>query len=93
MKKENLDFKMFLNENVNEVKNLLVNILDVSDSSGEEIVSFEDDEFGGFIGCDSEGYSVEIGCNLYEDDVEDDDVSVEMRLIEGKRVYFVLYDF
>jgi hypothetical protein len=30
---------------------------------------------------------------LYEDDVEDDDVSVEMRLIEGKRVYFVLYDF
>jgi hypothetical protein len=93
MKKENLDFKMFLNENVNEVKNLLVNILDDSDISVEEIVSFEDDEFGGFIGCDSEGYSVEIGCNLYEDDVEDDDVSVEMRLIEGKRVYFVLYDF
>ena len=86
-------FESFLNENVNEVKNLLVNILDDSDISVEEIVSFEDDEFGGFIGCDSEGYSVEIGCNLYEDDVEDDDVSVEMRLIEGKRVYFVLYDF
>jgi len=93
MKKGNLDFKKFLDENVDEIKDVLVNVLDDDDISVEEIVSFEDDEFGGFIGCDSEGYSVEIGCNLYEDDVEDDDVSVEMRLIEGKRVYFVLYDF
>ena len=93
MKKGNLDFKMFLNENVNEVKNLLVNILDDSDISVEEIVSFEDDEFGGFIGCDKKGEGVVFGCNLYEYEVDDDDVSVGMEVIEGKKVYFVCYDF
>ena len=51
MKKVN-EFKEFLNENVNEIKDLLVNKFDCDEDDVDEIVKFEDDEFGGFIGCD-----------------------------------------
>ena len=81
MKKVN-EFKKFLDENVDEIKDLLVDVFECDEDDVDEVVSFEDDEFGGFI-----------GCNLYEYEVDDDDVSVGMEVIEGKKVYFVCYDF
>ena len=92
MKKVN-EFKEFLNENVNEIKDLLVNKFDCDEDDVDEIVKFEDDEFGGYIGCDEKGNGVVFGCNLYNYKVKDEDVSVEMKVIEGKKVYFVCYDF
>jgi hypothetical protein len=92
MKKVN-EFKKFLDENVDEIKDLLVDVFECDEDDVNEVVSFEDDEFGGFIGCDEKGEGVVFGCNLYEYEVDDEDVSVGMEVIEGKEVYFVCYDF
>lgn len=87
------NFKKFLDENVDEIKNVLVNSFDYDEDDVSEIVSFEDDGFGGFIGCDEDGFSVVGGCNLYKNKVDDEDVSVEVKVINGVKVYFVCYDF
>ena len=92
MKKVN-EFKKFLDENVDEIKDLLVDVFECDEDDVEKVVSFEDDEFGGFIGCDEEGEGVVFGCNLYNYEVDDEDVSVGMEVIEGRKVYFVCYDF
>ena len=93
MKKGKESFKKFLNENVDELKDLLVDVFECDEDDVNEIVKFEDDGFGGFIGCDEEGEGVCFGCNLYEYEVEDEDVSVGMDVVDGKEVYFVCYDF
>ena len=92
MKKVN-EFKKFLDENVDEIKDLLVDVFECDEDDVEKVVSFEDDEFGGFIGCDEKGEGVVFGCNLYTYEVDDEDVSVGMEVIEGRKVYFVCYDF
>jgi hypothetical protein len=93
MKKVN-EFKKFLDENVDEIKDLLINKFDCDEDDVDKINKFEDDGFGGFIGCDEEGVGgVVFGCNLYSYKVKDEDVSVEMKMIKGKKVYFVCYDF
>ena len=85
-------FKKFLDENVDEIKKFLVDDgWDEDDLNG--IVSFEDDEFGGFIGCDEEGEGVVFGCSLYSFEVDEEEVSVGMEVINGREVYFVCYDF
>jgi len=92
MKKVN-EFKKFLDENVDEIKDLLVDVFECDEDDVEKVVKFEDDGFGGFMGCNDEGEGVVFGCNLYEYEVDDEDVSVGMEVIEGKEVYFVCYDF
>ena len=91
--KKVIEFKKFLDENVNEIKDLLVDVFDCNEDDVDKVVSFEDDSFGGFIGCDEEGFSVVGGCNLYKNKVDDEDVSVEVKVVNGVKVYFVLYDF
>jgi len=98
--KKVIEFKKFLDENVDEIKKFLVDDgWDEDDLNG--IVSFEDDEYGGFVGCDEDGWSCNGGCNIYErekdlkyiSDDEEEDLSMKMGLINGKEVYFLFYDF
>jgi hypothetical protein len=91
MKKVN--FKTFLDENIDEIKDLLVDVFECDEDDVDKIVSFEDDEFGGFIGCDEKGEGVVFGCSLYSFEVDEEEVEVGMEVIDGREVYFVRYDF
>jgi hypothetical protein len=70
-------------------------IIDVKDSINS-IVGFEDDEMNGFSGVNIEGNSVELGFGIVKskkDINEDEIVSFEKRDINGKKVYFIYFDF
>ena len=42
-------------ENVDEIKDLLVDVFECDEDDVDKVVSFEDDSFGGFIGCNEKG--------------------------------------
>lgn len=90
MKKVN--FKTFLDENIDEIKDLLVDVFECDEDDVEKVVSFEDDEFGGFIGCNKEGEKVVFGCSLYSYEVDEEEVSVGMDVINDREVYFVRFE-
>ena len=96
MKKVN-EFKMFLNENVNELKNVLINVFDLDEDDVNEIVKFEGNSRKEYFGVNEKGDCVTFGCDIFEKvskkDENDEDVSVGMDVIGGKEVYFVCYDF
>ena len=97
MKKGNLDFKKFLDENVDEIKDVLVDVFDLDEDDVNSIIKFEGNSRKGYYGVDEEGECVTFGCDIFEKvskkDENDENVSVGMDVIGGKEVYFVCYDF
>ena len=70
-------------------------IIDIKESINS-IIGFEDDEMNGFSGVNIEGYSVELGFGIVKSkkDVNKDEiVSFKKRDINGKKVYFIYFDF
>jgi hypothetical protein len=90
-------FKMFLNENIDELKDVFVNTFDYDEDDVNDIIKFEGNSRKGYYGVDESGECVTFGYDIFEKvkkkDEEDDCVSVENKMIEGKEVYFVCYDF
>ena len=96
MKKVN-EFKKFLNENINELKDVLVDTFDLDEDNVDDIVRFEGNNRRGYYGVDKSGECITFGCDIFEKvkkkDEEDEYVSIGMDVIGGKEVYFVCYDF
>ena len=96
MKKVN-EFKKFLDENVDELKDVLVDTFDLDEDDVDSIVRFEGNNRKGYFGVNEKGDCVTFGCDIFEKvrkkDEKDEDVSIGMDVIEGKEVYFVCYDF
>jgi hypothetical protein len=96
MKKTNT-FKTFLNENINELKDVLVDTFDLDEDSVNDIVEFKGNNKTGYFGVDKGGECITFGCDIFEKvnkkDENDEFVSIGMDVISGKEVYFVCYDF
>jgi len=101
--------KNYLNENVSVIKEILMkdmvydlwdgededDIIDVKESINS-IIGFKDDEMNGFSGVNIKGNSVELGFGIVKskkDVNEDEIVSFKKRDINGKKVYFIYFDF
>jgi hypothetical protein len=99
MKTQNELFITFLNENIDELKDVLVDTFELDEDSVNDIVEFDGNNYDGYYGVDKEGECVTFGCDIFEsldDDFEednDDDVSIGTDVIGGKEIYFVCYDF
>jgi hypothetical protein len=99
MKTQNESFITFLNENIGELKDVLVDTFELDEDNVNDIVEFDGNNYDGYYGVDKEGECVTFGCDIFEsldDDFEEDngdDVSIGTDVIGGKEVYFVCYDF
>jgi len=99
MKTQNELFITFLNENIGELKDVLVDTFELDEDSVNDIVEFDGNNYDGYYGVDKEGECVTFGCDIFEsldDDFEEDngdDVSIGTDVIGGKEIYFVCYDF
>jgi hypothetical protein len=99
MKTQNELFITFLNENIDEIKDVLVDTFELDEGNVNDIVRFDGNNYDGYYGVDKEGECVTFGCDIFEsldDDFEednDDDVSIGTDVIGGKEIYFVCYDF
>jgi len=99
MKTQDELFKAFLNENIGELKDVLVDTFELDEDSVNDIVEFDGNNYDGYYGVDKEGECVTFGCDIFEsldDDFEEDngdDVSIGTDVIGEKEVYFVCYDF
>jgi hypothetical protein len=99
MKTQDELFKAFLNENIDEIKDVLVDTFELDEDSVNDIVEFDGNNYDGYYGVDKEGECVTFGCDIFEsldDDFEEnngDDVSIGTDVIGGKEIYFVCYDF
>jgi hypothetical protein len=97
MKTQNELFKAFLNENINEIKDVLVDTFELDEDGVNEIVKFKGNSRKGYYGVNKDGDCVTFGCDIFEKvnkkDEDDEDVSIGMDVIGGKEVYFVCYDF
>jgi len=96
MKKVN-EFKKFLDENVNELKNVFVNVFDLDEDDVNDVVKFKGNSKKGYFGVNKKGDCVTFGCDIFEKvskkDENDEDVSIKKKVIKEKEVYFVCYDF
>ena len=90
-------FKTFLNENIDELKDVLVDTFDLDEDSVNDIVEFKGNSRRGYFGVDKSGECITFGCDIFEKvlkkDENDEFVSIGMDVIGGKEVYFVCYDF
>ena len=99
MKTQNELFITFLNENINELKDVLVDTFELDEGNVNDIVEFDGNNYDGYYGVDKEGECVTFGCDIFEsldDDFEEDngdDVSIGTDVIGGKEIYFICYDF
>jgi len=99
MKTQDELFKAFLNENIDEIKDVLVDTFELDEDGVNDIVEFDGNNYDGYYGVDKEGECVTFGCDIFEsldDDFEEDngdDVSIGTDVIGGKEIYFVCYDF
>jgi hypothetical protein len=99
MKTQNELFITFLNENIDELKDVLVDTFELDEDGVNAIVKFNGNNYDGYYGVDKKGECVTFGCDIFEsldDDFEEDngdDVSIGMDVIGGKEIYFVCYDF
>jgi len=99
MKTQDELFKAFLNENIGELKDVLVDTFELDEDGVNDIVEFDGNNYDGYYGVDKEGECVTFGCDIFEsldDDFEEDngdDVSIGTDVIGEKEVYFVCYDF
>jgi len=99
MKTQNELFITFLNENIDELKDVLVDTFELDEGNVNDIVEFDGNNYDGYYGVDKEGECVTFGCDIFEsldDDFEEDngdDVSIGTDVIGGKEIYFVCYDF
>jgi hypothetical protein len=99
MKTQNELFITFLNENIDEIKDVLVDTFELDEGNVNDIVRFDGNNYDGYYGVDKEGECVTFGCDIFEsldDDFEEnngDDVSIGTDVIGGKEIYFVCYDF
>jgi hypothetical protein len=99
MKTQNELFITFLNENIDEIKDVLVDTFELDEGNVNDIVEFDGNNYDGYYGVDKEGECVTFGCDIFEsldDDFEEDngdDVSIGTDVIGGKEIYFVCYDF
>jgi len=99
MKTQNELFITFLNENIGELKDVLVDTFELDEDGVNDIVEFDGNNYDGYYGVDKEGECVTFGCDIFEsldDDFEEDngdDVSIGTDVIGEKEVYFVCYDF
>ncbi len=99
MKTQNELFITFLNENIDELKDVLVDTFELDEDGVNDIVKFNGNNYDGYYGVDKKGECVTFGCDIFEsldDDFEEDngdDVSIGMDVIGGKEIYFVCYDF
>ena len=96
MKKVN-EFKKFLNENINELKDVLVDTFDLDEDNVDDIVRFEGNNRRGYYGVDKSGECITFGCDIFEKvkkkDEEDEYVSIGMNVIGDEEVSFLCYDF
>jgi len=99
MKTQDELFITFLNENIDEIKDVLVDTFELDEGNVNDIVEFDGNNYDGYYGVDKEGECVTFGCDIFEsldDDFEEDngdDVSIGTDVIGEKEVYFVCYDF
>jgi len=99
MKTQNELFITFLNENIDEIKDVLVDTFELDEGNVNDIVEFDGNNYDGYYGVDKDGECVTFGCDIFEsldDDFEEDngdDVSIGTDVIGGKEIYFVCYDF
>lgn len=99
MKTQNELFITFLNENIDEIKDVLVDTFELDEGNVNDIVEFDGNNYDGYYGVDKERECVTFGCDIFEsldDDFEEDngdDVSIGTDVIGGKEIYFVCYDF
>lgn len=99
MKTQNELFITFLNENIDELKDVLVDTFELDEDGVNDIVEFDGNNYDGYYGVNKEGECVTFGCDIFEsldDDFEEDngdDVSIGTDVIGGKEIYFVCYDF
>jgi hypothetical protein len=99
MKTQNELFITFLNENIDEIKDVLVDTFELDEDNVNDIVEFDGNNYDGYYGVNKEGECVTFGCDIFEsldDDFEEDngdDVSIGTDVIGGKEIYFVCYDF
>ena len=99
MKTQNELFITFLNENIDELKDVLVDTFELDEGNVNDIVRFDGNNYDGYYGVDKEGECVTFGCDILEsldenfEEDNDDDVSIGTDVIGGKEVYFVCYDF
>jgi len=99
MKTQNELFITFLNENIDELKDVLVDTFELDEGNVNDIVEFDGNNYDGYYGVNKEGECVTFGCDIFEsldDDFEEDngdDVSIGTDVIGGKEIYFVCYDF
>jgi hypothetical protein len=99
MKTQNELFITFLNENIDEIKDVLVDTFELDEDNVNDIVRFDGNNYDGYYGVNKEGECVTFGCDIFEsldDDFEEDngdDVSIGTDVIGGKEIYFVCYDF
>ncbi len=97
MSKKTNTFKTFLNENIDELKDVLVDTFDLDEDSVNDIVEFKGNSRRGYFGVDKSGECITFGCDIFEKvlkkDENDEFVSIGMDVIGGKEVYFVCYDF
>jgi hypothetical protein len=99
MKTQNELFITFLNENIDEIKDVLVDTFELDEGNVNDIVEFDGNNYDGYYGVDKDGECVTFGCDIFEsldDNFEEDngdDVSIGTDVIGGKEIYFVCYDF
>ena len=99
MKTQNESFITFLNENIGELKDVLVDTFELDEDNVNDIVEFDGNNYDGYYGVDKDGECVTFGCDIFEsldDDFEEDngdDVSIGTDVIGGKEIYFICYDF
>jgi len=86
MKTQNELFITFLNENIGELKDVLVEVkcknsthliytFELDEDSVNDIVEFDGNNYDGYYGVDKEGECVTFGCDIFEslyDDFEED---------------------
>jgi len=94
---EDNKFITHLNDNIDELKDILVDVYELDEDGVNDIVRFEGDSVKGYYGVDKSGECITFGCDIFEyvsdKDENDEDVSIGMDVIGDKEIYFVCYDF
>ena len=102
MKTQNELFIEYLNENIGEVKDVLIDVYELEEDNVKSIVKFDGNNYDGYFGVDKDGDCVTFGCDIFEsldDNFEEDngdDVSIgtsDIGVGIVKEIYFVCYNF
>ena len=101
MKTQNELFIEYLNENIGEVKDVLIDVYELEEDNVKSIVKFDGNNYDGYYGVDKNDDCVTFGCDIFEsldDNFEEDngdDVSIgtsDIGVGIVKEIYFVCYN-